>query len=317
MRRRILLGAMPGLLVLSGCGGDDRGEDQSQMPANDTTTGPEPVKKLESFGLQLSTITPLLMADFEGTLARVAEIGYRQVEFSALGFLGRPVSLVEELLTANGLEAPVGRISPKLPEDFAGLTPPEQMQTFRKFAGPEYLLENVRWGLDGVQALGQKHLVLPALMPDRFATLDETKASLELLNQAGELCRDAGVQFGYHNHDWEFKEVEGVVPFDLMLQELSPDVMSMQLDVYWVTKGGRDPVEYFRSHPGRFPSCHLKDIDADGDFADVGYGLIDFPKVVSAALASGTDYYFVERDGPPEPLQTAIKAHAYLKEMTL
>ncbi len=273
-------------------------------------------RKLTDFGLQLSTITPLLMADFEGTLARVAAIGYRQVEFSALGFLGRPPARVTELLETNGLTAPVGRVSPRLSTDFATLTREEQRAAFRSFAGPDYLLDNVRWGLEAVQALGQKHLVLPALMPDNFVDRATVEKSLDLLRQAGELCASAGVQFGYHNHDWEFKEVDGIVPFDLMLETIAPDLMAYQLDVYWVTKGGRDPLEYLAAHPGRFPSCHLKDIDDKGDFADVGYGNIDFPEFVGASMAAGTEFYFVERDNPPQPLQTAERAYAYLEQMT-
>ena len=275
-------------------------------PGEQSDSGSAPVpeqRKLTDFGLQLSTITPLLMADFEGTLAQVAAIGYRQVEFSALGFLGRPAPLVAELLAANGLTAPVGRISPKLPEGFAAMSREDQMTAFRTYAGPDHLLDNIRFGLQGAEALGQKHLVLPALMPDAFAT------------GAGELCAAAGVQFGYHNHDWEFKPVDGVVPFDLMLESLEPEIMSWQLDVYWVTKAGRDPLQYLSANAGRVTSCHLKDINADGDFEDVGHGLIDFPSFVAAAEASGTEYYFVERDNPPEPMRTAERAYAYLQQM--
>ncbi len=321
MKRRQILSALPlsAFPLLHGCGGDTpEVTSPPQMPEQKTeeVTGEQPGRQLSEFGLQLSTITPLLMADFEGTLAKVAAIGYKQVEFSALGFLGRPVEKVVELLGKHGLSAPVGRISPKLPEDFGGLSRLEQMNAFRVYAGPEHLLNNVRYGLEGAAALGQKDLILPALMPDNFATLDSVKASMELLQQAAELCAREGVRFGYHNHDWEFKPVEGVVPFDLMLESFSPDLMSMQVDVYWVTKAGRDPLEYLAAHPGRFPSCHLKDIDGTGDFADVGYGEINFPEFVAAAMAAGTQYYFVERDNPPEPLQTAERAYAYLEKMT-
>ena len=153
-------------------------------------------------------------------------------------------------------------------------------------------------------------------MPDNFATAAKVEESINLLRQAGELCAEAGVQFGYHNHDWEFKPVGGAVPYDLMLESIDAELMSGQLDVYWVTKGGRDPLEYLEAHPGRFPTCHLKDIDDAGDFEDVGYGNIDFPEFVAAAMSAGTRYYFVERDNPPEPMRTAERAFAYLQQMT-
>ncbi len=305
------LGALAGWTA--GCApAQNEDAEVSDSEAGSTAGG----RKLVEFGLQLSTITPLLMADFEGALQQVAAIGYRQVEFSALGFLGRPVSLVAELLEANGLQAPVGRVSPRLPDGFAALTGGEQRAAFLTHSGPEYLLDNVRWGLEGTAALDQKHLVLPALMPDNFATLERVEASIDLLRQAGEICAEAGVQFGYHNHDWEFKAVDGVVPYDLMLETIEPELMAYQMDVYWVVKGGRDPLEYLSSYPGRFPSSHLKDIDDDGDFADVGDGNIDFPAFVGAAMEAGCEYYFVERDGPPEPMRTANRAYAYLEQMT-
>ena len=256
------------------------------------------------------------MADFEGTLASVAAIGYKQVEFSALGFLGRPAAMVAELLEANGLTAPVGRISPKLPNGFAELSRLEQMNAFRTYAGPDYLLDNVRFGLEGAAVLGQKHLVLPALMADYFTSREQVQESIGLLRRAGELCAEAGVQFGYHNHDWEFGLVDGVVPWDIVLDSIEPELMSWQLDVYWVTKGGRDPLQYLADHAGRIPSCHLKDIDDSGGFEDVGYGNIDFPAFVAAAMDAGTRYYFVERDNPPEPMRTAERAYAYLAQMT-
>ena len=304
------MGVLPlGMLasMAAGCGpGDQSASGSASVPEQ---------RKLTDFGLQLSTITPLLMADFEGTLAQVAAMGYRQVEFSALGFLGRPASMVADLLAANELVAPVGRISPKLPEGFGAMSSQDQRKAFRTYAGPDYLLDNIRFGLQGAAALGQKHLVLPALMPDAFATGARIQESIDLLRQAGELCAAAGVQFGYHNHDWEFKPVDGVVPFDLMLESLEPELMSWQLDVYWVTKAGLDPLKYLSANVGRVPSCHLKDISADGDFEDVGHGLIDFPSFVAAAEASGTEYYFVERDNPPEPMRTAERACAYLQQM--
>ena len=320
LRRDILAAAPLGVLaaISGGCGQSSTGAGSArETPASQAAAGQQGNgRKLAAFGLQLSTITPLLMADFEGTLEKVAAIGYRQVEFSALGFLGRPVERVVELLAANNLSAPVGRISPKLPDDFATMKREQQMAAFRTYSGPDHLLDNVRHGLQACQVLDQKHLVLPALMPDNFSSLAAVEQSIALLQQAGELCAAAGVQFGYHNHDWEFKAVDGVIPYDLMLERIEPELMTGQLDVYWVTKGGRDPLQYLQSFSGRFPSCHLKDMSETGDFEDVGHGTIDFPQFTAAAMAAGTAYYFVERDNPPQPMTTARRAYAFLEQMT-
>ena len=270
---------------------------------------------LESFGLQLSTVTSLMLADFEGTLARVAEIGYQQVEFSAMGFLGRPVERVESLLAANGLTAPVGRVTPRLPEGFYELPREEAMRVYRASGGVENLSENVKHSLDGALALGQKYLNLPGLGRDDFGSIDQVRNNIERLLEAGEICAREGVLFGYHNHSWELQPLAGVIPYELMLSDTDPELLAFQMDAYWIVKGGGDLHDYLTRHAGRFPSCHLKDIDADGDFADVGSGEIDFPAFVRHALDQGTDHFFVERDNPPEPAQSIQRSFAYLKTM--
>ena len=273
-------------------------------------------EKLRNFGLQLSTVTPLMQKDFEGTLARVAEIGYRQVEFSAMGFLGRPANYVQSLLLQNQLAAPVGRITPRLPDDFFTLPLKQAMAVYRQQGALEFFLDNVKYSLDVALSMEQKFLNLPAFMPDHFATLNGVKRVVELLNEAGELCAKEGVLFGYHNHDWEFAEVDGVNPFEYMLENTQEGKVGYQLDVYWVAKAGGSALDVMARHAGRFPSLHLKDIDSSGDFADVGYGEIDFPAVVRAALAQGTQHFFVERDNPPDPESSITRSFGYLDKMT-
>ncbi len=272
--------------------------------------------RLEKFGLQLSTVTPQLMADFPGTLRAVAQIGYPQVEFSAMGFLGRDVGEVEELLAELGLEAPVGRIPPKLPAEFINLDRKAQRAMFMERGGPDYVLENVAAALSDAKRMTQSTLVLPALPPNQFGTMAQVEANIALIQQAGELCAAEGIQFGYHNHDWELVPIDGQRPYDLMLEQTDARAVTFQLDAYWIRKGGGDLFDYLNRFPGRFSSCHMKDIDAQGDFADVGDGLIDFPRFTKAAIASGASYFFVERDGPPEPMESAKRSYAYLSQMT-
>lgn len=272
--------------------------------------------RLDKFGLQLSTVTQLMLADFEGTLENVAKIGYQQVEFSALGFLGRSATDIGGLLNRFGLEAPVGRITPKLPEGFYTLPRGEAMKIYGERSQPRYFLDNVNHSLEAAVELGQGYLVLPALTPDNFATLDQVKRNIELLNQAGELCAKQNVVFGYHNHNWELAPLDGVVPYDLMLEQTDASSVTFQLDAYWIRKGGGDLSDYLSRYAGRFATCHMKDIDANGDFADVGDGLIDFPSFTREALAQGAKYFFVERDNPPEPSQSIQRSYDYLKQMT-
>ena len=273
-------------------------------------------QKLDNFGLQLSTVTPLMQRDFEGTLARIAEIGYRQVEFSAMGFLGHPLSRIQTLLAQNELSAPVGRVTPRLPDDFFTLPMKQAMAVYRQQGALEFFLDNVKHSLDTALAMNQKFLNLPAFMPDHFSTRRGVERVVELLNEAGELCSKQGVLFGYHNHDWEFADVEGVIPFEYMLEQTEAGKVGYQLDVYWVAKAGRQANDLLNRHPGRFPSLHLKDIGADGNFADVGYGEIDFPSVVRTAIAQGAQHFFVERDNPPDPESSITRSFGYLNKMT-
>lgn len=304
MRRREFLLAASGAALSTGLYGCDR---PGSVAVSNT---------LVNIGLQLSTVTPLMMKDFEGTLARVAEIGYDQVEFSAMGFLGRPSDYVKQLLAANNLSAPVGRITPKLPDGVMQMSREEAMKVFMERGAAKHLVENVKYSLEGAAALGQKYLNLPALIPEEFNSLDQVKRNIEMMNQAGEVCAEAGVLFGYHNHNWELLPVDGVVPYELMLSETDPDKVGFQMDAYWIVKGGGDLHDYLTRHAGRFSSCHMKDIDANGDFADVGDGEIDFPAFTRHAIAQGARHFFVERDNPPEPEKSIVRSYAYLSEMT-
>ena len=276
---------------------------------------PKNVQSLDNIGLQLSTITPQMVADMPGALQRVAQIGYSQVEFSALGFLGRDVGDIQALLLANGLTAPVGRVSPEMPEAFYSMPRKQQRAMFAVESAPANILRNVEAGIADAKALGQSSLVLPVLMPDQFQTLAQVKRNLALLQKAGELCASEGLRFGYHNHAWELAPLDGVVPYHLMLEETDPAQVTFQLDAYWIKKGGGDLTDYLTRYAGRFSSCHLKDIDSAGEFADVGDGLIDFAKFIREAQVQGATHFFVERDNPPAPMRSIERSYGYLRDM--
>ncbi len=269
-----------------------------------------------SFGVQLSTLNALMREDFEGALARVHEIGYRQVEFSAGGFLGVDPDLVKGYLEKYQLDAPVGRISPKRPAEYASWSPQEQRQYMAGRRGLDALPNNVRESLQDTALLGQKYLNLPSAPAEEFNTRQRVERVARVFNEVGKICQEQGVLFGYHNHAFEFEAVDGILPYDLLLAETDPDLVSFQLDTYWVRKGGGVLADYLQRHPNRFPTIHLKDIDAQGDFADVGHGLIDFPAFINQAIDNGARYFFVERDGPPNPLQSITRSYAYLSTLS-
>ena len=123
-------------------------------------------------------------------------------------------------------------------------------------------------------------------------TMDDIKSSIEVLNKTDEACKKAGIGFAYHNHDAEFHTVEGQVPYEMFLSQTK---MQMELDLAWATKGGKDPVELFKQHPGRFPLWHVKDLDAGREnILPVGSGTIDYKRIFAAAKDAGMKHFFIE-----------------------
>jgi sugar phosphate isomerase/epimerase len=267
------------------------------------------------FGLQLSTLNRLMNDEFFETLSLISEMGYSVVEFSAGGFLGRDPQRVKEHLAQTGLVAPVGRVTPDFPANYRSLPREEQRAISSSLRGADNLIRSVRHALTITVDMGQKYLNIPAIPDTEFSSRAKVENVARLLNEAGKICQEQGVLLGYHNHDYEFVEVDGILPYDFLLAETDPELVGFQLDSYWVTKGGGDIMQYLRDHPGRFPSCHLKDIDSQGNFEDVGSGLIDFPAFITLAMEQGSKHFFVERDNPPSPMEAARNSFEYLSRL--
>ena len=123
-------------------------------------------------------------------------------------------------------------------------------------------------------------------------------------------CKQAGMRFAYHNHDFEFMPLEGEVPYDIILRQTDPETVFLELDLYWASKAGQDPVTLFENNPGRFPLWHVKDMAADGSIADVGDGVIDFPRIFSVADQAGLEHAFIEHDNTTHPQATLRKGLA-------
>jgi sugar phosphate isomerase/epimerase len=139
------------------------------------------------------------------------------------------------------------------------------------------------------------------------------KSSIDILNKANEVATKAGLTLAYHNHDKEFATVDGIVPYDLFLSQLSPSV-KMELDLAWVSKAGLDAVEMFKKNPGRFPLWHVKDMDKEfKTLQPVGSGVIDFKKIFAAADIAGLQHAFVEHDMPPDAFASISSSMTYLK----
>jgi sugar phosphate isomerase/epimerase len=263
-------------------------------------------------GLQLFTFFNVIDQDVNGTLKKIADAGYKNIEsaFSKKGgYYGLKPKEFASLLKDMGmtwrahhvLGAPF-KLPPdaKLPTGADGK--PISIPPMRN------LRDNYQELVDEAAEGGVEFLVC-ANTP--INTLTDVKSSVEILNKTAEAAKKAGIQFAYHNHDAEFKTVEGVVPYELFLKETDPASMKMELDIAWAVKGGADPVQLFKKHPGRFPLWHVKDLDASRqNILPVGEGTIDYKTYFKHAKESGLKYFFIEHDMPADPyasITTSIK----------
>ena len=250
---------------------------------------PAPVSGgLDHVGVQLYTIRELVQDDMAGALAAVAEIGYREVEFA--GYFDHDPVEIRSWLDGAGLTAPAAHVFPLDADDL----------------GPV---------LESASVLGHRYLVVPWIPSEQRETLDGYRRVAERFNTVALAVREAGLQFAYHNHDFEFEPIDGQVPFDVLLEETDPDLVQIELDLFWIIHGGGDPLDYFARYPGRYPMVHVKDRLADGTMVDVGDGAVDFTAIFSRSEEAGIRHYFVEHDQPDDALESIRRSYAYLEGM--
>jgi sugar phosphate isomerase/epimerase len=245
--------------------------------------------KLSRIGIELYTLRRQAAADLAGTLARVAKIGYKEVEFA--GYHNHPATEVRDMLNRNGLTAPAAHIA---------IT---EIQST-----PDKTFDDAR-------TVGHEWIVAPTPPAGKRDTIEDWKRIAEQFNAAGKQVKAAGFRFGFHNHNDVFKKIRDVVPIDVLMKETDPALVFYEMDVYWVVNGGGDPVDLLTRYPDRFKLMHLKDSMGapDHKMADVGSGTIDFKAVL--AHAKGVEHYFVEHDQPPDAFTDAAASYAYLSKL--
>jgi sugar phosphate isomerase/epimerase len=273
--------------------------------------------KMPKPGVQLYTFFNVIDNDVKGTLQKIADIGYKNIEsaFSRKGgYYGMKPKEFASMLKDMGLVwkshhvigAPIKR-SANMPPPTSPDGKPISVPTLKN------LKDNYQEVVDEAAEGGVPYLVC-ASTP--IATLEEIKSSIVVLNKAAEAAKKAGIQFAYHNHDAEFKPVDGVVPYELILTETSPDLVKMELDIAWTIKGGADPIALFHKHPGRFSLWHLKDLDSERKtILPVGKGTIDYKSIFKGASTAGLKNYFVEHDMPPDALASIQESIINVKKI--
>jgi sugar phosphate isomerase/epimerase len=259
-------------------------------------------------GIQLYTVKDSLAADTAATLRRVKRIGFGEVETA--GFAGLAVEAFRRLLDANGLKCPSAHL--------------------------EFQPSNLEPAFGEAHTLGAQYAVsssLRALLPGAYSggmTLEEAHHTAELANHIGGHARRAGLQYVYHNHNFEFADQGGAIGYDVLLAETDSGLVQFEIDCGWMVVGGRNPLDYFRRYPHRFPMIHVKDFlptprsnrvaGAAPQYsgAELGHGMIDYRPIFAAAEKAGLKHYFFEQEGPftrMSELEAARRAYEYLRRI--
>ncbi len=287
---------------------------------------------LDRIGVQLWTLPKLLVKNFEDALKMLANMGYKELEFygpypfssseaterwksitpslgfSGSGYFGHSVKEVKEILDRYALSTPSMHID---------------METLHK---------KLNETAEAAHILGQKYVTIPSA-PTR-TTLDAYKKDADEFNEISASADKLGLRFAYHNHGNGLKEMEGTIPLNLILERTDPKLVSFEMDIFWMTAGGADPVAYFEKYPGRFRLMHIKDMtrlvrfSGDGGepsqwielfpyITDAGSGVLDLKKILSSAKKSGVQHFLVERDLMPNPEQELPKSYKHLAGLSL
>jgi sugar phosphate isomerase/epimerase len=262
---------------------------------------------ISRLGAQLYTVRSLLEKDFDGTLGKVAALGYTEVEFA--GYFKHTPQQVRDSLKRHGLVAPSAHV-------------------------PYQNLTGDAWAraIGDAGTIGHRYLVNAWVDESIRKEPDAWKRIADTYNRAAEISKKAGIQFAYHNHQFEFApraDAGGKLPYDILLESCDPALVKMELDLCWITAAGKDPLDYFRRYPGRFPMVHVKGlrkIPAAGaaapidsilpDMTDVGSGdAIDWKRIFAGSGPAGIQHYFVEHDVPKQPLESLKASRDYLTRL--
>ncbi len=274
-----------GLLAFTGC-------TQGQQ----TATG----KEGKDIYVQLYSVRDDIRADYDATIAAVAEMGYTGVEAAGYNegqFYGMSPADFKKSIEDVGMEVLSSHTSRPLADN------PAETNWEETWA----------WWDTAIQAhkdAGMKYIVVPWMITP--TTLADLQAYCDYYNQIGERCNAAGLRLGYHNHNFEFTEVEGELMYDYMLESTDPDKVFFQMDVYWVIEGKHDPVAYFNNYPGRFELLHIKDETEIGKS-----GKVDFENIFNNVDESGAKYMIVEVERyTGTPLEGVKESYDYLNNAT-
>lgn len=243
-------------------------------------------------GIQLYSVRDRSEKDFLGTIREIADIGYKNVELA--GLYGHSATEVRKALADAGLNATSAHI---------GLT-----------ANDPAIWDNLKKSVEMAQELGLRRFVVPYYPLGQSPTTDDVAKFIDTIEQAANIVTEAGLEFGYHNHDFEFKPVGGQLVIDQLLERVPASKLFAEFDLGWVKVAGQDPAAYIKKYAGRLPLVHAKDFKADGVDTEIGRGTVDWDSALAACEATGVEYVIIEQERYDESsLVSAKKNFEYFK----
>lgn len=291
-----------------------------------------PVKKQRAFGVQLFTIPQMASVDFKGTMKKLGEYGFKEIEFfgpyefSAEATIERWKGLATQLgISQNAFYGYKVEEVRNILSDFGLQSPSVHLDILT-------LRTNLSAAMKEFKKLGVKYVVIPTLMDEKWSKADDFKRYAEEFNSFGKQMSVYGITFVYHNHGFEHVNFNGEMPMDILLKNTDPKYVSFELDIFWMQAAGANPIDYLKKYPGRFKLMHVKDasehvrFSGDGStpdqwmavfskMADPGTGVFDIKGIVETARQSGTDHFFLERDLTPTPEETLKNSYGYLSQL--
>lgn len=253
----------------------------------------------KTFAVQLYSVRDAVGKNLEATLERLRTIGYDRLELYGYNgtFFGKTPAEFKTILANTGMKAVSSH-------HISGLA----------FKSKGSLTDGWDKAVEDINYLDTKFMGCSYLFPNE-RTPEIYAALPELLNKSGEKTKAAGIQFFYHNHDFEFEKYQDTLVMDFLLNNTKADLVKVELDLYWISKAGQDPIKYFEKYPGRFPLWHVKDMEAgSGDITEVGNGKIDFDRIFAAREKAGLNTWFVEQDvSKGDMFESLKKSYDYLE----
>lgn len=300
-----------GTLLLPGCNTQTNNEKVSGSDTLNTEDEPVDTKTLGAIGLQLYSVKDVLDKDLKGTLQQLADMGYKEVEsYPGIGghYYGMEPKEFSSMLNDMGLKL--------VSSHFGSGSYEGKADTWHDAT----MLSDFETLVSKAAETGQEYLTCSWMDESLRKTPDDLKRTAELFNKTGELCKDAGLKFAYHNHAFEFDKVGEHVLYDYMLENTDPELVFWEMDMYWVAAAGKDPVAYLEKYPNRFPLGHVKDMSKDDNTKNsvVGKGTLDYGKILKVAEAAGMKHFLVEQESFIQPPMEAMKeSYNYLSTLKI